>query len=372
MTLLQTLKKKILLYATAAVLGAACSSRPAPLHRPESYVPDGQMERADAGFLSQFDGGSDGKSHYDLGHKIADAAIVRDANISDQGYTQRVDAHSADTFSPDAPFIGSLDAAVDGRTTRYDASRADASIAPDVNPDIGVPCTPLEEVCDGIDNDCDREIDELDCNACPLSENTAGYWNFDEESGTIAYDIGENNLDGTLSDATSRGAGVYNRGLSLDGLDDLVRVPYSSSLNVERLTITHWVKKSVEQTARIICRHEDGGPDGGYATQISADGKFTFVVGGYGYSSSSTIPLDEWTHLAVTLSEEGDLKMYINGELDSESILNAPMSGSSLDLVLGRQANNPGANYFQGDLDEVKIYSCVLSEVQVRDDYERD
>ena len=230
------------------------------------------------------------------------------------------------------------------------------------------------ELCDLFDNNCNEEIDELlDCRACPLSENTVGYWNFDEESGTIAYDVSGNELAGTLSDATARGAGVYNRGLSLDGLDDLVRVPANPLLNVREFTITHWIRRNADRQARIACRHDDGRSDVGYATEISPDGKFTVIIGGYAYASTSSIPLYEWAHLAATLKEEGQLKMYRNGEFDAEHTLTVPIRpDSSLDLVMGRQANNAGANYFQGNLDEVKIYSCVLSDTQIRNDYEGD
>lgn len=56
---------------------------------------------------------------------------------------------------PDAP---APDAAPPGRDGMLDAAATDGTPTPDMDP--GAPCQPAPETCDGIDEDCDRRVDE--------------------------------------------------------------------------------------------------------------------------------------------------------------------------------------------------------------------
>ena len=65
-----------------------------------------------------------------------------------------------------------------------------------------------------------------------------------------------------------------------------------------------------------------------------------------------------------------ELKWYINGSLIETDSFNSMfnMVGGSLDLVIGANTNG-GYNYFNGTMDEIKIYNYTLSDSQIWQNY---
>ena len=74
---------------------------------------------------------------------------------------------------------------------------------------------------------------------------------------------------------------------------------------------------------------------------------------------NSTLPMDEWLHVAHTYAE-GDAKLYVNGQLDSSPIRKGtPMAiASPARLWVGGWYDNYG---FVGDIDEVRISKVTRS-----------
>lgn len=83
-----------------------------------------------------------------------------------------------------------------------------------------------------------------------------------------------------------------------------------------------------------------------------------------GNSSTVAIPLNTWTHVAVTVSSGNVVSYYINGNPAGT------WSGPGMDLSLGSTINlgdNNGIRVFDGDLDEVRIYNRVLSQTEIQE-----
>ena len=68
------------------------------------------------------------------------------------------------------------------------------------------------------------------------------HWRFDEDQGTTAYDsVGDN--DGTLVNGPSWTVGHFLSALEFDGVNDYVRVPDNSSLDINgEITISAWIR----------------------------------------------------------------------------------------------------------------------------------
>ena len=72
-----------------------------------------------------------------------------------------------------------------------------------------------------------------------------GYWNFDESSGNIAYDLSGNGNHGTLNNMNAADWVTGRSGHALDFADtgDYVEIPYSTDLNFDGdFTLTLWNK----------------------------------------------------------------------------------------------------------------------------------
>lgn len=178
--------------------------------------------------------------------------------------------------------------------------------------------------------------------------------------------------------------------LSLDGIDDYVLVPHDNSLNVTNgLTISAWVYFDGVyplEYASVVTKGEDdplnlaNGPNN-YTLHSAGDGTFYFTaetVGGGGFqvkSTNSPLAHNTWHNVAVTYlfnesTNSGEVKFYTNGSLVSS--FTSPNFGSfgvlnqnTAPLQIG--FDPPGdPEYWQGKIDEVKVWSEVLNESQIR------
>ena len=87
-------------------------------------------------------------------------------------------------------------------------------------------------------------------------------------------------------------------------------------------------------------------------------------IGGAGSFTESvaTIPLDEWTHIAVTW-DGIEKKLYIGGSLDSSGGT-ATVSNNPNTTFIGRAVTDEN-DRFVGTIDEVKVWNKTLTSAQV-------
>ena len=76
---------------------------------------------------------------------------------------------------------------------------------------------------------------------------------------------------------------------------------------------------------------------------------------------------DTWYHLAATF-DGSEAKIYVNGELNnSELYPTATIRNSFDDLYIG--SKEAGGEFFNGDVDELRIYNRALSGDEIQDLY---
>jgi hypothetical protein len=208
-----------------------------------------------------------------------------------------------------------------------------------------------------------------------------GYWSFDEGSGTIAYDSSGNSNHGTLNNGPVWVDGRFGKALSFDGVDDYVRIEPSSSLDVtSQITVEAWVYPrayvdSNGDNSHIISRCAlNGGHI--YVLQMYSP---TSAKAGYSvnpnpphHASSADLPLNTWTHLAMTY-DGATVKLYINGEFDSSYAQSGLIETTSNWLAFGCKPTGPQGGsgtyaYLNGIIDEVRIYNRALSQQEIQTD----
>jgi hypothetical protein len=216
----------------------------------------------------------------------------------------------------------------------------------------------------------------------PINETgLVGYWNFDEGAGTIAHDSSGNNNDGTIYGATWT-SGKIGNALQFDGIDDSVRIPDSASLNIagDKISITAWVKRLGSGTRNGIIVMKQAPPgawDASYGVVISEGVINTGKIGlsldtGWGWTdhwSNSVLNSNEWYHFCGTY-DGSKVKIYLNGILDAEYDVTGNIVPKSGPLSIGHEdAWDP--EYFNGLIDEVKVYNRSLSAEEVWAEYTR-
>jgi prepilin-type N-terminal cleavage/methylation domain-containing protein len=212
-----------------------------------------------------------------------------------------------------------------------------------------------------------------------LGVDAVGIWNMDEASasnGTQISDISGWGNDGTL--VTNNGTdsksvpGVVNGALSFDGDGDYVDCGNDSSLNLtDMITVEVWVKVSSLATSDRIVEHAQWGPRRGYYfnTNTTSVG-FVVQCDDVGYGSSYYIlPADQWVHL-VGYYDGSVVGLYANGALVGTP-LEGPSSISPTDSnkILAIGSNNGTSNFWDGQIDEVRIYNAALTSAQVQSNY---
>jgi len=161
----------------------------------------------------------------------------------------------------------------------------------------------------------------------------------------------------------------WNQAASFAGnSSSYVSIPNSSSVNITgSLSIDAWVNPSLLSASRgIIAKGSLLGTSLIYALRISA-GRVVFLTNGAPRLStkvSTLIPLNSWTHVSATYnSSSGSFKLYINGLLDSSSVVAgaAPVSNTDSLFIGISGASTP----FRGQIDEVRLWNKELASAEV-------
>ena len=160
--------------------------------------------------------------------------------------------------------------------------------------------------------------------------------------------------------------------LDFDGSNDYLS--FSQNLStVTDFTYEAWVRVRANQSwARILDFGNSAGFNTFLTTSQSGTGQPRFVInngtGERQLTGPNALPLNSWTHIAVTLSAgTNTATMYINGAQIAQNTnfnLNPSSLGITTNNWIGRsQYNDP---YFNGALDEVRMWSVARSQAQIQ------
>ncbi|HET9674929.1 MAG TPA: LamG-like jellyroll fold domain-containing protein [Gaiellaceae bacterium] len=204
----------------------------------------------------------------------------------------------------------------------------------------------------------------------PPPTGLAAAYSFNAGSGSSVTDASGNGNAGAISGAAWSTQGKYGSALSFDGVNDLVTVPDANSLDfTSSLTIEAWVFPTDTSSWHTVVLKEQPGQLV-YALYASTDtpgpGGHVFVNGDTWARGPSALPLNTWTHLAVTY-DGSTIRLYIGGALAASlgSVVGS-MPNSTLPLDIG--GNNVWGEWFAGRIDEVRIYNRALSQTELQTD----
>jgi fibronectin type 3 domain-containing protein len=197
-----------------------------------------------------------------------------------------------------------------------------------------------------------------------------GAWAFGEGTGTTATDASGNGNAGTINGAAWSTQGRFGNGLDFNGATNTVRVPNSTSLNLgSAMTLSAWVQPTVPQDDwnTILHRQADR-----YLLTASGNGGALRPAGGgtFGGATSTVdaptaIPVGTWTYLAVTY-DGSTLRLYVNGTQVATNVAGGAIGANSNPLWIG--GNQPYGEYFEGRIDEVRVYKRALTQAEIQSD----
>jgi YVTN family beta-propeller protein len=200
-----------------------------------------------------------------------------------------------------------------------------------------------------------------------------------DPNGPVAWWKGENNADDSIGDnnGTLQGEAAYSTGQTGQAFSfssathDGVTVPSGAALNpTEAITMSAWIKPTATSNDWPYIIGKRSAPFGAiqYSITISNRNTFTCDITGAGVNAEGgTVPLNQWSHVACTY-DRNTLRLYVNGVEVASAAGSATMVTGNEPLTIGK-LDGSDIRYFDGQIDEVKIYSRSLSAAEVANDY---
>jgi hypothetical protein len=205
---------------------------------------------------------------------------------------------------------------------------------------------------------------------------TVGYWSFDEAAGDVARDASGNGNDGNIQGAKFVKS-PKGFALKFDGEDDFVECEANKSLQQLELagTIELWVKPEELQGGLVNWSTGSGWVDQRLvmAFRTHEDGSAEFISrasDGSGQGKrfrGQDLKMPEkgaWNHVALTF-DGGTITFHLDGRMlraYSQQYARAVLEG--VPLWIGR-CQGLGKGFFKGTMDELRLYSRVLSDEEI-------
>ncbi|MFT4756291.1 MAG: hypothetical protein ACI91R_000936, partial [Vicingaceae bacterium] len=157
--------------------------------------------------------------------------------------------------------------------------------------------------------------------------------------------------------------------LDFDGTDDYVTIPHKASQTISNsITIEAWVKPEVGGLSQNVILKGSYG----WGMTLFSGNQLGYWSNGNSLNCPSfgTVPIGEWSHLAIVVQENIQTDFYINGLLvgSSTNALHTTINdGSNQDLIIGKQGTGCNCNYWNGNLDDIRVWDFALSQSQIRE-----
>lgn len=210
---------------------------------------------------------------------------------------------------------------------------------------------------------------------------------FDDKSSSTALDKSGNGNNATLTGSPSWGQNkeTGTASISLNGSTQYASLPDNILDSYNTGTVSTWFKWENNGSYQVLFSYtDDTVTDYIYSLQITTSGNIEQVLrltGTNQFTSTSVMTLSEnqWYHVAAT-NDGSNYKIYLNG---TEIQMNESASGTGTEglwfndipnaenATIGAMDRASVVFYFQGEIDDLKIYDFALSQAQVSYEYNR-
>lgn len=200
----------------------------------------------------------------------------------------------------------------------------------------------------------------------PSTLGLVGYWALNESSGTLAADTSGFSNNGLIANATHT-PGQFGNGLGFNGVNAFVSIPSANSLNiVGPITMAAWVRPQFGVGIQDILSHGMQGTAPGDISIRINNGRYE--VGGYDVlpKASAPVPVGDYgnfVHIAGVFNGSAWV-IYRNGVALNTSANSIGAVQVNADWAIGARSGGV-TRFFNGDIDEVRLYNRSLSATEV-------
>jgi hypothetical protein len=208
-----------------------------------------------------------------------------------------------------------------------------------------------------------------------------GYWQFEEGTGTVAYDSSGNGNTMTLTGNVAwNSSGKIGVALDFDGSSGYT--VYTSPgvtelIGTQDFTIETWFKPTVTPTSWTALINEGASGASGFGLELQSANRFVASIGGAGgfnqhvyFTAPSSYMDGAWHHIALVYDRDDKVHGYFDGQevgTGTDITGNTGSIARGIPLSFGRYSGSIW--YFNGTLDEVQISKYAKSATEIMKDY---
>ncbi len=196
-----------------------------------------------------------------------------------------------------------------------------------------------------------------------------GYWPLNDGAGTKANDMSGNGNTGTFMSTPLWTSGKIGKALSFNGSSSYIRVANSSSLNPINLTVSAWAKSAtgtwndygfIVSKRNVYIIHP--------AQNLTSVNFYIYTTGWVAVTCTPSVPITNWNLYTLTWNGT-NLTAYINGTQCNTAVPGGIINTTDTnELNIGKDAGL--SRYFNGSIDDVRIYSRALSASEIKTLYQ--
>ncbi|QQS61126.1 MAG: fibronectin type III domain-containing protein [Candidatus Moraniibacteriota bacterium] len=210
-------------------------------------------------------------------------------------------------------------------------------------------------------------------------------WKMNDNAGntTVVDSVGGNNGTAARNTSLMTTPGKVNGALNFNGSSDSISIPAGVTLaGKSKFTLSLWINPSVYPNSGLEkpIYYESTSNSAYTRVGLVLDSNGKIMLGGRDSSQDPTgayqvfvqgngvIPLNTWTHITASFDSDADVfTLYKNGILDANSTTNRSALGSSVSAI--RKIGTYPNQFFNGSIDDVRIYNTALSASEIAQIY---
>jgi len=199
-------------------------------------------------------------------------------------------------------------------------------------------------------------------------------YSFNEGTGSTVADASGNNNIGSINGAAWTTQGRFGNALYFDGINDWMTVNDSNSLDLTTgMTLEAWVNPTSSAASWTTVLMKEQASTQAYALFADTTSARPYIYfntatdssGSKSVGGTSALPINTWSHLAATY-DNTTLRLYVNGvQVGSQSFTGSIMNSAAALRIGG---NSVWGEYFQGRIDELRIYNRALTQSEIQAD----
>jgi len=207
-----------------------------------------------------------------------------------------------------------------------------------------------------------------------VTNGLVGRWGFDEATSTITYDMSGNGNDGALTNNPARATSTCWVGycLSFNGTNNYIEVNgFANTAALSSGSVSFWANFTRWSSVDNILGFQSAATNNNALRFEYESGKLRVIFGNSGGSYSSAysnniISTGTWYHVVLTWNSSGNTAtVYIDKDAKISTVTTWPTTYATF-----RIGSAYAGRFFQGSIDDVRIYNRALTATEVKNLYE--